>query len=141
MVLKRASQSRINPNTWIKEWHNVYTTAKLYKIPNIKGTVAIIDFFDAVSKLAPSWASKELADVVTADELGLPSKTLDQYGRVFMALLYENSNRLSGKSAPPAFFVTLGYRSDDYEGKSRSCSRSANREDKACPCKKKEGTK
>ena len=140
-VLKRASQGRINPNTWIKEWRNVYTTAKLYKIPDIEGTVAIIDFLDAVSKLAPSWASKELADVVTADELGLPSKTLDQYGRVFMALLHENSNRSSGKSAPPAFFATLGHRSDDYEGKSRSRSRSANREDKACPCKKKEGTK
>ena len=42
-VLKKASQGRVNPTTWYSEWRNAYTNAKLYRLSEIEGTLAIMD--------------------------------------------------------------------------------------------------
>jgi hypothetical protein len=55
-------------------------------------------------KLSPSWGSQQLATAIEANTLGEPVRTLEQYGKIFEALIHSNS-RLP-------IFATLGGRSD-----------------------------
>jgi hypothetical protein len=86
-----ARQGRIGQVTWYNSWRNALINARLYKVAGMEGTMAITDFLEAVgAKLALDWASRQLADVFTAQELGEPVKSLDDFGRIFAALSHES---------------------------------------------------
>jgi hypothetical protein len=128
-VLDRATTGRANPTTWMKEWRSVYRHGKALRIPELEGSIAIYDFLNAVSaKLAPDWATRALSDLITAEELGQPHQTLDEYGRIFTALNHENSLRHGQKGVVPSLFATLGNRSD------RPNSSFNERKEHSCPC-------
>ena len=59
--------------------------------------------------MAPEWANRQLVDVITAEELGEPIKTLEEYRRIFLALSYESTLRSGSR---PGIFATFGERSD-----------------------------
>ena len=110
--------------------------ARLYKVAEVEGTIAITDFLEAVgTKLSPDWASRQLADVFTAQELGESVKTLDEFGRIFAALSHESSLRANQKGGVPSLFATLGGRSDRTD-KAKTSSSFDNTKH-ACPCLKK----
>ena len=62
--------------------------ARTYRLPKIKGFLAVKDFLDIISvRLAPDWGAQQLAEVIVAKELDDPIRTLDQFGRAFEALI------------------------------------------------------
>ena len=94
--------------------------ARAYKIPDVEGSLAIRDFLDAVSeKLAPDWGRAQLIQIIGNDELGIPNKTLDQYGNWFSALAHESSTRSNSRAL--AIFATLGSGSSSGSGAGHSC--------------------
>jgi hypothetical protein len=130
-VLARARQGRVGQLTWYNSWRNALMNARIYKVAEVEGTMAITDFLEAVgTKLAPDWASRQLADVFTAQELGESVKTLDEFGRIYAALSHESSLRANQKGIAPSFFATLGESSDPTKVPSSDNTKHA------CPCSK-----
>jgi hypothetical protein len=69
------------------------------------------------SKLLPTWGAQQLALVVEANALGEPVRTLEQYGKIFEALVQETARTRN------AVFATLGG------------ARSGSPSGHSCPCK------
>jgi hypothetical protein len=118
-ILERGKSGSINPKVWISDWYRALARAQTYQIAEVKGFLAIQDFLQVVSvKLSPSWGSQQLATAIEANILGELVCTLEQYGKIFEALIQSNS-RLP-------IFATLGGRSDSSY---------------SCPCKETRGEK
>jgi hypothetical protein len=69
------------------------------------------------SKLLPTWARQQLALVIEANALSEPVCTLEQYGKIFEALIQETNTR-------NAVFATLGARSSSPSSHSCPCKES-----------------
>jgi hypothetical protein len=69
------------------------------------------DFLTALThKLAPVWASNELAALIKNERLGRLTDTLDEYGRVFSGIAQELVGIKPSKA--PGIFITIRNRSD-----------------------------
>jgi hypothetical protein len=100
----------VNPQRWYQDWNKALSRARTYRIPEIDGFLATKDFLEAISvRLAPTWGSQQLADVIVAKELGEPVRTLDQFGRAFESLLQQATFQRHNSSG---VFATLGGRQD-----------------------------
>jgi len=116
-ILERGKIGSINPNVWITDWYSALARAQTYRIPEVEGFLAIKDFLQVVSsKLLPTWGAQQLALVIEANALGEPVRTLEQYGKIFEALVQETARTRN------AVFATLGDRSSSPTGH-------------CCPCK------
>ena len=69
-------------------------------------------------KLSPNWGERQLASVVESNALGEPIRTLEEYGRIFLALVEETYG------SKHAVFASLGDRSDSLFGHSCPCKES-----------------
>jgi hypothetical protein len=77
------------------------------------------DFLQVIShKLSPAWGERQLALVIESQALGEPIRTLEEYGKIFEALVKESGR---GK---PAVFASLGTRSDLGIGHTCPCKES-----------------
>ncbi|PMD12775.1 hypothetical protein NA56DRAFT_712717 [Hyaloscypha hepaticicola] len=88
----------INPKVWINNWYQVLARAQTYYIPEVEGFLAIKDFLQAFTL------------VVEANALGEPVRILEQYGKIFEALIQETVRTRN------VIFVTLGGRSSSPSG-------------------------
>jgi hypothetical protein len=114
----------VSPQRFYEEWYKALSRARTYRLPEIEGFLAVKDFLDSISaKLAPTWGTQQLAEVIVAKELGEPVRTLDQFGRAFESLIQHAAFSDISSGA----FATLGGRSDS---RGRSDPRGH-----ICPCK------
>jgi len=87
-VLDQARQGHIGPQTWYESWYRALARARSYGVTDVEGFLATKDFLGAISvNIAPTWGTQQLTDLIAAHELGEPTRTLDQYGRIFESLL------------------------------------------------------
>jgi hypothetical protein len=69
------------------------------------------DFLTTLThKLAPIWASNELAALIKNERLGRPMDTLDEYSRVFSGIAQELTGIKPSKA--PGIFITIRNHSD-----------------------------
>jgi hypothetical protein len=133
-VLESAKHGLLSPQRFYKDWYKALSKARTYRLPEIKGFLAVKDFLDSISaKLALTWGTQQLAKVIVAKELGEPVCTLDQFGRVFESLI-QHAAFLDINSGA---FATFGGRSDR-----RSDRRSGGRSEPrgyVCPCREMRG--
>jgi hypothetical protein len=110
-ALERATEGRMDTRKWYDEWSRAFENGRAYGIPEVEGVMAAKDFLTALSqKLAPNWAANELATLVKNEQLGRPTDTLEEYGRVFSGLAQELAGIKPSKA--PGIFATIGNRSD-----------------------------
>ncbi|PMD22214.1 hypothetical protein NA56DRAFT_702570 [Hyaloscypha hepaticicola] len=120
-ILECGRIGSIDPKVWVTDWFQALARVQIYYIPEVEGFLAIKDFLQVVSvKFLPAWAGQQLALVIEANALGEPVRTLEQYGKIFEALIQETI-RTSGRSA---VFAMLGARSDSPSGHSCPCKES-----------------
>jgi hypothetical protein len=106
-VLLQASKEGVSPKRWFTNWKKALNRARALKIAEIEGTLVVIEFLMALQrKLAPTWATEQLSDLYSKDELGLPILTLEQYSQVFNRIILENQNAKHLEA--PVIFTTLG---------------------------------
>jgi hypothetical protein len=113
-VLELGRIGSVAPSVWINDWYKALARAQTYRVAEVNGFLATKDFLQVVeSKLMPVWGAQQLALAIEANALGEPVRTLEQYGKIFEALIQQNERSAN------AIFATLGSRSDGY----------------SCPCK------
>jgi len=118
-ILERGKIGSVAPQVWIADWFKALARAQTYQIAEVEGFMAVKDFLLAVAaKFSPSWGTSQLTLAIEANTLGEPIRSLEQYGKVFEALL-ESVEQQSLSSRASSIFATLGPRSDGY----------------SCPCK------
>ncbi|RYO92585.1 hypothetical protein DL766_008611 [Monosporascus sp. MC13-8B] len=67
-VLRLAEVGHMKPDQWHRAWFSAYTQAKAFDPQEVSGTLAAKDFLSALMKrLAPSWAQRELTELVRED--------------------------------------------------------------------------
>ena len=120
-ILDRGKIGSIDPKVWITDWYQALARAQTYRIAEVEGFLAIKDFLTVVSaKLLPTWGAQQLALVVEANALGEPIRTLEQYGKIFEALIQE-SVRSGSRNL---IFATLGDRSSSPSSYNCPCKES-----------------
>ncbi|PMD25987.1 hypothetical protein NA56DRAFT_685807 [Hyaloscypha hepaticicola] len=116
-ILHYGKIGSINPKVWINDWYQVLARAQTYRVPEVEGFLAIKDFLQAVSsKFLPTWRVQQLTLVVEANALGEPVHILEQYRKIFEALIQETVRTRN------VIFATLGGYSSSPSGH-------------YCPCK------
>ncbi|KAI0534434.1 hypothetical protein GGR58DRAFT_505327 [Xylaria digitata] len=114
-ALRRASLAGVKPEVWYNSWFDAYLQAVTYDLPDVKGGLAVRNFLEAISaRIAPEWARQQIAQYSMDEQLGRPTLTLENYGRIFSGLMREEIAR--GRSSGPGIFATLGERSSDQSG-------------------------
>ena len=114
-ILDRGRIGRESPIAWINDWYQALARAQTYRVTEVEGFLAIKDFLQVVAaKFIPIWEAQQLALVIEANALGEPVHTLEQYGRIFEALIQQNER------SSLAIFASLAGRSDS-QGHSCSC--------------------
>jgi isocitrate dehydrogenase kinase/phosphatase len=120
-ILERGRIGLIDPKVWIIDWFQALAQVQIYHILEVEGFLAIKDFLQAVSiKFLPTWTSQQLALIIEANTLSKPVRTLEQYGKIFEALIQETI-QTSGRST---VFATLGARLDSPSSHSCPCKES-----------------
>jgi len=114
-ILDRGRIGRESPIAWINDWYQALARAQTYRVAEVEGFLAIKDFLQVVAaKFIPIWGAQQLALVIEANALGEPVRTLEQYGRIFEALIQQNER------SSLAIFASLAGRSDS-QGHSCPC--------------------
>lgn len=107
-VLEVGRAGSINPQVWINNWFQALARAQTYQVAEVEGFLAIKDFLQVVAtKILPSWGSQQLTLLIEANALGEPIRTLEQYGKIFEALVQQ----MEGASFS-GIFASLGKQSD-----------------------------
>ncbi|RYC53684.1 hypothetical protein CHU98_g12525, partial [Xylaria longipes] len=139
-ALKRATGGGVKPETWYASWYEAFLEAQVLDLAEVKGVIATKSFLEAIrAKMAPDWARQQLASLTMDEQLGRPTVTLEQYGKVFSALVHEEL--LRGKHDGGGIFASLGGRSPNQsQGRGGARGGSSNRggsrqhEGYQCPC-------
>ena len=77
-ILERGRNGSIDPKVWITDWYQALARVQTYRVPEVKGFLAIKDFLQVVSsKFLPTWGAQQLALIVEANALGEPVRTLE----------------------------------------------------------------
>jgi len=114
-ILERGKSSSINPIVWINDWYQALARAQTYQVAEVEGFLAIKDFLQTVSARLPTWGTQQLAAAIEANALGEPVRTLEQYGKIFEALVQQGNARspiyatLAGRSSSPSSSDSPGY--------------------------------
>ncbi|PMD23156.1 hypothetical protein NA56DRAFT_62212 [Hyaloscypha hepaticicola] len=101
-ILDRGKIGSIDPKVWITDWYQALARAQTYRIAEVEGFLAIKDF------------------LTVANVLGEPIRTLEQYGKIFEALIQENVRSGSRN----LIFATLGNRSSSLSSYNYPCKES-----------------
>jgi hypothetical protein len=117
-VLETGRGGSINPQVWINDWFQALARAQTYHVAEVEGFLAIKDFLQVVAtKILPSWGSQQLTLAIEANTLGEPVRTLEQYGKIFEALVQQ----IEGASFS-GIFASLGKQpTSDSQGYSCPC--------------------
>jgi hypothetical protein len=118
-ILDRGRIGSQNIKVWINDWFQALARAQTYHVSEVEGYLGVKDFLQAIShKLSPVWGERQLALIIESQALGEPIRTLEEYGKIFEALVDESGR---GK---PAVFASLGSRSDLGIGHTCPCKES-----------------
>ncbi|KZL79198.1 reverse transcriptase domain protein [Colletotrichum incanum] len=109
-VMDRANSS-ISPTTWLAEWRHAYLRAVVTKAPEVQGTLASQSFLRAVSRrIAPSWATRELSEIVRNEQTGLPTPDPDFYATLLSGILQEDTFATKQRGRTHGVYITLAGR-------------------------------
>ncbi|TIC91628.1 Retrovirus-related Pol polyprotein from transposon TNT 1-94 [Colletotrichum higginsianum] len=122
-VLERA-KGGVNPTRWYEDWQAAYLRARTYNVPEVQGELAAKDFLDAVRvKLNPTWGERAYETHIENLELGRPTLSVSELGRIFSVMTHDNVAKKSSFRA--GAYSTLAGRSDErtdaYETQKVTC--------------------
>jgi hypothetical protein len=130
--LEKARSGRMSPDKWFNEWQVLYGKAQAFRVPEIEGQLALIDFLDALSlRLAPEWARTMRQQITLQAALGKEEMSIDDLAKVFTFALQEQSI-VGSKGKSSAVFATFGGGSEETL---KNKGRSENPNKKSCPCR------
>ncbi|OHW95249.1 reverse transcriptase domain protein [Colletotrichum incanum] len=132
-VMDRANSS-ISPTTWLAEWRHAYLRAVVTKAPEVQGTLASQGFLRAVSRrIAPSWATRELSEIVRNEQTGLPTPDPDFYATLLSGILQEDTFATKQRGRTHGVYTTLAGR--PAQSTDNELHRSAIKDShESCPC-------
>nr|CEG03241.1 unnamed protein product [Fusarium acuminatum CS5907] len=124
-IMAEVTKVRSNPQAWLNRWNAVYARAKAYKIYEVEGNQASIDFLLATKRFSPFWAQTEMNKLITHSE---EAHEVIFYAQQLTRILDHGFSEASS----PMVHATL---SGEQEPGRNSASRNKNNKD--CPCKRK----
>jgi hypothetical protein len=129
--LKKAENSRVNVDTWFREWSSLYRKALNNDIPEVQGELAVTDWLQAlIPRIAPTWATRQLQKRYEDDNPPSLDKLEESFSRLLQMSQIQNAGGIKG----PGVFATFGELSNNQSDNSRNSGNANKRA--VCPCAK-----